>query len=244
MINTLLQDSPSPYYQQLYAILRKEIVDGRWVPGDMLPSEKELTAQYEVSRITVRQALELLVNDGLIFRRRGLGTFVAVPRIEQGLNRIVSFTEDMRRRGLRPGTQVLAAGLEPATEEVAGKLQVRVGEELVHIERLRLADAEPLSIEISHLLHRSCPGVLKYNYAEVPLREQLARSYNLVLVRAEQVIRALAAPREIAEKLLVPVGAPLFYIERISYSQQEVPVEFLQLYYRGDRYTLYNELKD
>jgi GntR family transcriptional regulator len=210
----------------------------------MLPSETELIEQFEVSRITVRQALEMLVNDGLIFRRRGRGTFVAVPKIEQGLNRIVSFTEDMRRRGLHPGTEILAAGLEAADPEVAEKLEVQEDEELVHIERLRLADAEPLSIEISHLVHRYCPGVLDHDYAEVPLREQLASTYNIALVRAEQVIRAIAAPKEIADKLLVAAGAPLFYIERISYSQQDIPVEFLQLYYRGDRYTLFNELKD
>lgn len=243
-MNGILQDSPAPYYQQLYAILRKEIVDGRWTPGDMLPSESELIEQFEVSRITVRQALEMLVNDGLIFRRRGLGTFVAVPKIEQGLNRIVSFTEDMRRRGLHPGTEILGAGLEPATAEIAGKLEVAVGEELVHIDRLRLADAEPLSIERSHLVHRYCLGVLEHDFAKVPLREQLASSYNLALVRAEQVIRAIAAPKEIADSLLIAAGSPLFYIERISYSQQDIPVEFLQLYYRGDRYTLYNELKD
>lgn len=243
-MNTLLQDSPAPYYQQLYTILRKEIVDGRWTPGDMLPSEKELIDQFEVSRITVRQALEMLVNDGLIFRRRGLGTFVAVPKIEQGLNRIVSFTEDMRRRGLHPGTEILDARLEPAPPEIAEKLGIQSGDELVHIERLRLADAEPLSIEVSRLVHRYCPGVLAHDYAEVPLREQLATAYNLALVRAEQVIRAVAAPKEIAEKLLVPAASPLFYIERISYSPQDIPVEFLQLYYRGDRYTLYNELRD
>ena len=243
-MNSLVHNSPSPYYQQLYAILRKEIVDGRWLPGDMLPSETELIEQFEVSRITVRQALEMLVNDGLIFRRRGRGTFVAVPKIEQGLSRIVSFTEDMRRRGLHPGTEILAAGLESADQDVADKLQISEGEELVHIERLRLADAEPLSIEISHLVHRYCPGVLDHDYAEVPLREQLAASYNIALVRAEQVIRAIAAPKEIADKLLVAAGSPLFYIERISYSQRDIPVEFLQLYYRGDRYTLFNELKD
>ena len=243
-MNSLVHDSPAPYYQQLYTILRKEIVDGCWTPGDMLPSEKELIDQFEVSRITVRQALEMLVNDGLIYRRRGRGTFVAVPKIEQGLNRIVSFTEDMRQRGLHPGTEILFAGLEPASAELADKLDVAPGEELVLIERLRLADDEPLSIEISHLVHRYCPGVLEHDYARVPLREQLATSYNIALVRAEQVLRAVAAPKDVADKLLVPVGAPLFYIERISYSQAAVPVEFLQLYYRGDRYALHNELRD
>jgi GntR family transcriptional regulator len=239
----LTDDSPLPYYQQLYVILRDRIVSGEWKPGDMLPSETELIERYEISRITVRQALEKLVEEGLIYRRRGLGTFVAVPGIEQSLNRIVSFTEDMRRRGLHPGTQVLSATVVAASEELAEKLQVSPGEVLARFERLRLADGEPLSIEISHLLLRLCPGILEYDYAQRPLREELEQSYNIYLVRAQQMIHAVAAGKEIAARLSVPNNTPLFYIERVSYTQQETPVEFLQLYHRGDRYALYNELR-
>jgi GntR family transcriptional regulator len=241
---TILTDqSPLPYYQQLYAILRDQIVSGDWKPGDMLPSEKELIEQYEISRITVRQALEKLVEEGLIYRRRGLGTFVAVPGIEQSLNRIVSFTEDMRRRGLHPGTQVLSAKAVPATVDIAEKLQASPGEELARFERLRLADGEPLSIEISHLVLRLCPGILEHDYAQRPLREELEQRHGIYLVRAQQTIRAVAAGKEIAVQLSVPNNAPLFYIERVSFTEQETPVEFLQLYHRGDRYALYSELR-
>ncbi|NJN98810.1 MAG: GntR family transcriptional regulator [Anaerolineales bacterium] len=120
---------------------------GEWQPDDILPSEIELMEQYSVSRITVRQALDELVNEGLIYRQRGRGTFVAHPTVEQGLTRIISFTEDMRQRGFTPGTEVLFAGLEPATPEVAAQLQLEPGVELVRLERLRLADNEPMSIE-------------------------------------------------------------------------------------------------
>ncbi len=242
-MNTLSDENPLPYYQQLYNILRDEIISGRWKPGDMMPSESEMIEQFQVSRITVRQALELLVEEGLIYRRRGRGTFVAVPGIEQGLSRIVSFTEDMLRRGLHPGTEVLSTATVPAPQEIAEKLQVDVGEDLARYERLRLADGEPLSVEISHLVLRYCPGILDNNYAEKPLREELERNYNIYLVRAQQVIRATAADARLAEELSVAEGAPIFYIERVSYSQLDVPVEFLQLYHRGDRYALYNELR-
>jgi len=242
-VNSLSDENPLPYYQQLYNILRDEIVSGRWKPGDMMPSETEMIERFDVSRITVRQALELLVEEGLIYRRRGRGTFVAVPGIEQGLNRIVSFTEDMRRRGLHPGTEVISTSMVPASEEIAGKLQVDPGEDLARYERLRLADGEPMSVEISHLVLRYCPGILQKNYAERPLREELEQQYNITLVRAHQIIRAAAADSTRAGQLLIAKNAPIFYIERVSYSQLDVPVEFLQLYHRGDRYALHNELR-
>lgn len=242
-MKTIVQDSSVPYYQQLYDHLYRNIVDGRWRPGDMLPSETELIERYHVSRVTVRQALALLVKDGLIYRRRGLGTFVAVPKIEQGLNRIISFSDDMRRRGFQAGTTVLSSGLFAASEEIAERLNSNPGEEIAYLERLRLADGEPMSIEISHLIHRLCPGILEQDFAQAPLREALVRDYNLLLTRAKQQIWAVAAPHDLAQKLSVKSGAPLFYIERISYSQTNSPVEYLQLYHRGDRYTLHNELE-
>lgn len=244
MIDTILRDSKLPFYHQLYEILRQNIVRGEWQPDDMLPSEVELMERYNVSRITVRQALDELVNEGLIYRQRGRGTFVAHPTVDQALTRIISFTEDMRQRGFTPGTEVLFSGLEPASPEVAEKLQLEPGAELVRLDRLRLADNEPMSIEESHLVHRYCPGILQHDYAANPLREVLEQHYGIRLVRAKQIIRAIAAPRKIADKLSIPANTPLLYIERISYPQQNIPIEFLRLYHRGDRYVLYNELRD
>ncbi|MDX1416930.1 MAG: GntR family transcriptional regulator [Candidatus Promineifilaceae bacterium] len=243
-MEALIQDSEFPYYRQLYEILRRDIIEGQRAPGELLPSESELIDRYEVSRITVRQAMDLLVQDGLVYRRRGRGTFVATPKIEQGLTQIISFSEDMRRRGFHAETAVLDSTLLKADKEIAEKLEVVVGEEIARLERLRLADAEPLSIEISHLVHRLCPGVLAGDYARSPLRELLERHYDLRLVRATQVIRAIGASDDVAHKLSIHPGAPLFYIERVSFSQYNRPVEFLELYHRGDRYALYNELRD
>lgn len=242
-MTAILQDSKISYYQQLYSILRKEIARGVWKPGDRLPSEAELIKAYGVSRITVRQAFELLVHDGLVYRRRGSGTYVTIPPIEHGLNRIISFTEDMQRRGLHPGTEVIIGRLEPATMEIAAKLDIEPGTELAVLERLRLADGEPMSLEISHLVHRLCLGVLESDYALIPLHEALRERYGIRLARANQAIRAVAADKTLAARLLVPAGSPLFYIERVSFRQANTPVEYLQVYHRGDRYVLYNELK-
>src|SRR5579883_1591452 len=226
-----------PYYEQIYQLLRQKIVSGELQPGDMVPSETELIEQYEVSRITARQALEALVNEGLIYRERGRGSFVAHPTVEQNLTRIVNFTQDMRQRGFRPGTKVLSASLVPAPAEIAKKLDVPEGEELAQIERLRLADDEPMTIEISLFVHRYCPGVLESDFVNRSLREEMDRIYGIRWLRAKQVIQAISAPREIAAALCIRPNAALLYIERVSYSQDDIPVEFLRLYHRGDRYS-------
>ncbi|MGQ9501888.1 MAG: GntR family transcriptional regulator [Anaerolineae bacterium] len=237
------RNSKLPLYHQLYEILRDHILSGAWQPGESIPPESELVKQYHVSRTTVRQVLDLLVKEGLIFRQRGRGSFVAHPTVEQGLTRIISFTEDMRRRGLQPGTQVLSVELVGAPPEIAAYLRISPGEELALLKRLRLADGEPMSIEESHLVHRYCPGVLRYDYASQPLRETLECEYGIRLVRARQTIRAIAAPSTIAHLLKVPARAPLLYVERVSYTHGDVPVEYLRYYHRGDRYVLYAELQ-
>ncbi len=242
-MDVISRDSKLPIYHQLYELLRSSILRGELKPGDMLPPESELIDRYQVSRITVRQALEALVNEGLIYRQQGRGTFVARPTIAQGLVRIISFTEDMRQRGLEPGTQVLFAGLVPAPPEIADRLDIEPGEELVRLERLRLANGEPMSIEEANLAHRYCPGVLQKDYAVNPLREALERDYGLRLVRATQLIRAVLASEKIAQLLAIPPRSALLLVERVSYSHQNVPVEFLRIYYRGDRYALHNELQ-
>jgi GntR family transcriptional regulator len=153
--------SPLPLYHQLYELLRGEILSGRWQPGDMLPPESELIERYELSRTTVRQVLDMLVNEGLIYRQRGRGSFVAHPTVEQTLVRIISFTDDMRQRGFESGTEVIASDLVPAPSDIAQRLDIELGEELARIKRLRLADGEPMSVEESFLVHRHCPGILE-----------------------------------------------------------------------------------
>jgi GntR family transcriptional regulator len=242
VVDRLNRKSKMPLYHQLYEILRNKIVGREWQPGAMIPPESELIAQYQVSRITVRQVLDLLVKERLIYRQRGRGTFVAHPAIEQTLVRIVSFTDDMRQRGFAPNTVVLASALIPAPQEIAAHLEIEPGEELAYLKRLRLADGEPMSIEESHLVHRFCLGVLQGDYASTPLREALERDYGIRWSRATQVIRAAQASREMAQTLAVPLKSALLHIERVSYSQQNIPVEFLRVYYRGDQYALHNEL--
>ena len=235
--------SKVPLYQQLYEIINNNILRGEWKPGDMLPTETEMVEQYKVSRVTVRQVLDKLVNEGLIIRERGRGTFVLPPTLDQALVRIVSFTDDMRQRGIEPGTRLLFSGLIPAPIEIADRLLINAGEELAVINRLRLGNGEPLSVEESYLIHRFCPGILTHDFISNSMRIILDQQYGVRWQRASQVIRAVPAGQDLATMLKMQLNSALLYIERISYNQNNIPVEFLRLYHRGDRYALYNELR-
>jgi GntR family transcriptional regulator len=231
-----------PLYHQLLALLKSQIASGRWNPGDRMPAESELMRRYRVSRITVRKVLDLLAREGLIVRERGRGTHLAHPRLEHGLSRIVSFTDDMRQRGFQTGTKVLFSGLLPAPESIARALGVEEGTELARLDRLRLADAEPMCVEESHLVHKYLPGILDHDFSTRSLREVKVGEYGIRWSRARQTIQAMLASPELARVLSIKANAPLLYIERVSYSQDDVPVEFLKIYYRADRYVLYNDL--
>ena len=236
------RDSRLPLYTQLYDILRAKITSGEWMPGEMIPPEHELIESHQISRTTVRQTLDMLVNEGLIYRQRGRGTFVAHPPVEQALMRIISFTDDMLQRGFEPSTEVLFSGLVSASRDTAEKLQVEPGEELVRLERLRLADGEPMSVEESYLVHRYCEGVLDGDYAASPLRLALEQEHGIHWLRAKQTIRAILPSPRLADVLSVGSNPAVLFIERVTYSLENIPVEFLRIYYRGDRYALYNEL--
>jgi GntR family transcriptional regulator len=209
----------------------------------MIPPESSLITQFRVSRNTVRAVLDMLVKDGRIYRQRGIGSFVAYPTFEEALVHITNFTVDMRQRGYKPSSKILSCDLLPAAEDVAEKLMVPPGEELAILSRLRIADDKPMSIEEASFVHRYCPGVLsRHDYTLVSLREAMAADYGIRWSRATQVIRAVSASKEQAAMLGIPTGSALLFIERVTYSDEDVPMEFLRIYYRGDRYSLANEL--
>jgi GntR family transcriptional regulator len=241
-IDTLNPNSKLPLYHQLYELFQDKIRARQWKPGDMIPPESELISRYGVSRITVRKVLDMLVQEGQIQRERGRGTFVSQPRLEHGMTRIVSFTDDMNQRGFRPSTRIIFSGLVAAPANIAEALKVPEGEELARIDRLRLADEEPMCVEESFLIHRHMPGILEHDFTVNSLREVKQAEYGIRWSRASQTIRAIGAPPEIARLLCLKAGAPLLYFERVTLSQDDIPMEYLRIYYRADRYVLHNEL--
>jgi GntR family transcriptional regulator len=242
-IDRIDRTSRLPLYQQLYDILHHKITSGELQPGDSIPTENRLITNYGISRSPVRQALDMLATEGLIYRQQGSGTFVAQPPLSQGTVRITSFTENLAQHGVGSRTRVLFAGLVPATGHIARALEVDPKEELVCLERLRLANDDPVIIEKSHLVRRCCPDILDLDHEKASLRQTLERRYGIYLVRARQSIRAIPADAETATKLDIKPNGALLFVERIAYAKDDRPVEFLQIYIRSDRYILTNELK-
>lgn len=230
-------------YYQLKELLQQEI-KGNLRAGDRLPTEQELTQRYHLSRITVIQALNALEQEGVVQRIQGKGTFVAKPKIEQRLLKISGFTEELQRRGLKPGTRLLAAEKIRAGEKLAGELGIAADAEVWRIRRLRLADGEPIAIQVAHLPVAICPDldVQKLSYSS-SLYSLLRADHGLIAVRARESYTAgVLTDLKDAKLLDTHVGMPVLLATRTSYDSEGRVFEHVFSVLRGDRYTLFVEL--
>lgn len=232
-----------PIYSRIRSHLLEAIERGQMKPGDRVPSERELTEQFSVSRMTARQALQELETQGYLHRIQGKGTFVTEPKINQTLTGLTSFTEDMRRRGMQPGAVVLAVEEVTAGRRVAEALEIDPADSVFRLERLRLANGEPMALEACHIATRTAPGLIGSNFEQHSLYEILRERYGIRLRAATQSLEAVAAREYEATMLQVREGAPLLLIERISTDAAEHKVEFVRSLYRGDRYRFMAELR-
>ncbi len=221
-------------YSKVEAVLAAEITDGSLKPGDQLPTEDSLIARFEVSRITVRRAIQNLVGRGLVEIRRGRGTFVSAPKITQELTELTGFVEDMQTLGRKPTARLLGNKILAADETTARELGLTRGERVVRIHRVRLADGVPISLDETYLPLGIGKKIIANNLKTEPIFSLLERKYNIPLVEAEYKLEAVAATADVSAALRVPIGNPIFLIERTSYSTGGRPVDYERLYYRGD----------
>ncbi|KEO83466.1 GntR family transcriptional regulator [Tumebacillus flagellatus] len=240
----LNKNIPIPLYYQLKEKLSNAILQGELQPGALLPSERELSDHYAISRMTVRQALGEMVKEGLLVREQGKGTFVAEPKFNQGLLKLTSFSEDMRNRGLKPDSRILSVTVQEATPAVAAELRIgaEMNRQLIVFERVRLADNKPMAYETSHLpLHRF-PELENETLHSTSLYKLLEEKYGLVIRYARQAIEVgLSRPTE-SDILGIPSGSAVLLIERTTFDADDEPIEYVKSVYRGDRYKLYAEL--
>ena len=230
----MLNDSLLPKHAQLRAALLKTIEEDLQ-PGAMIPSERDLTTRYDVSRATVRAAISSLVNEGRLTTVPGRGTVVTRPRVESNLH-LASFTQDMRQRGHRPSTEVLSCEVVGAGESTAKALGISPGDPVWEIERLRLADDEPMAHEISWYPEALFPGLGDEDLSG-SIYAIFESTYGVVITDAQQTTWAEQAGNAYADLLEVAETAPVMVFDRVG-SSSDGPVEQTISRYRGDRYQL------
>jgi GntR family transcriptional regulator len=228
--------SSIPYYLQLSEILQQDL-GKRQSPREVyqLPSENELAAQQGITRATVRRALDVLERDGLIYREKGRGSFAAVRRVEHELTRLVSTTEDMRKRGWALTTQLISVEKVPAPRRVAAALELPEAALCYKLCRLRIVDGEPISIQIPHLPAALCPDLEETDLTQ-SLYRLLETRYGLRLWTGHETLRARCALPQEESLLDVPECTPVMYMERVTYAVTGQAVEYLEAVWRGDRY--------
>ena len=233
--------SSVPFYQQLKDLLLEAVRDETLQTGDRLPSERQLSEHLGISRLTVRRTLGDLVNAGRLVTQPGKGTYIRGPKLEQGTRQLAGLTEDLRRRGHTVTSRVLRVLVQPASGKTAKLMRLGPEDEVVLLERLRLVDGVPLSIERSYLNHRLCPGIVLRDLA-ASLYHILQETHGLKIPKAEQTYEAVGAGRKESALLGVTEGSPLLLCERIAYTDNGDVIEYGVAWFRGDRYKFHTIL--
>ena len=242
-ISSLDRQSSTPLYLQIRDLLLQAIERNELPPRQQAPSERELSTLTGVSRMTVRQALQSLVVEGWLYTVPGRGTFVAeASKIEQNLRQLTGFTEELQSQGFTPGSQVLSTELVPAEAEIAALLNVERDATLIRIARLRLANGVPVAFEEAHLINTMFPGLEQYDFNTNSLYEILQAQYQIRPVRADQMIEANQVDPVTAELLAIPKDRPVLSMERITYTADDQPFEYVRSVYRADYFRLRVEL--
>jgi GntR family transcriptional regulator len=229
---------PVPIYHQIQEEIKQLIKTGEVSPHDRIPSENELAKQFDISPMTARQALTGLAINGYVYRMRGLGTYIAPPHMEHSLDKLVSFSEDMRARGIDPSSHIILFQMKPASEKIAERLKISPGDEVLRIKRLRFADQRPVCVHDAYLL-RNLP-VTRAELEEVGSLYQVLESKNIHISGGLDEIESISSDQELSELLGVDVGSPMVQLTRLTEGLSGDPIELVIAAYRADfyRYTI------
>jgi GntR family transcriptional regulator len=226
--------NPTPLYAQLEAQIAAGIANGDFPVGTRLPTEDDLIKRFNVSRTTVRKAIQNLAGRALVEIRRGTGTFVMQPRITQELTELTGFVEDMRALGHDPTARLIDRTVVVANDEVARQLALAAGTRVMRIRRVRLANRVAMSLDETYLPLEIGEKIVTHDLEVEPIFTLLEQRYGIALVDAEYRLEAASANQEVAAALNIDAGSPIFLIERTSYSAGDAPIDYEKLHYRGD----------
>ncbi|HHW10458.1 MAG TPA: GntR family transcriptional regulator [Firmicutes bacterium] len=231
----IIQGADVPLHVQLKNLIWMQIRSGELKAGDPLPGERQLSQQHGLSRTTVRQALNELVSDGVLYRKHGKGTFVASGKFEQNLTWLRGFAEELRDKGLSPRVKVLAAEMRPVPEEAAYKLHLQAGQQAAFIQRLVSVGEEPLFVDRTYLVAQIGRMVLGADLVSTPIYV-IVEQLGYPIRAGEQTIGAVSLSEEDAALLGVNPGDPALSIKRLTFVEMDSPIEYTEVLYRADRY--------
>ncbi|KRM97430.1 GntR family transcriptional regulator [Loigolactobacillus rennini] len=230
----------TPVYIQIHNAIKRDIETGKWAIGDRIPSERKLAVVFGVSRMTLRQAIQTLVDEGILERRIGAGTYVANQKVQEKMSGVTSFTDIMLAQGKTPSSKTVSYHLANPSLSEKEKLKLADGEQVLRMERIRYADNVPISFEVA-----TVPEALvqQFSKAEVTssLYRTLERKAGLTLGGAEQTITAQTASERIAEFLAIKRGAPILRLRQRSFLKDGRPFEYVRTQYVGSRFEFYLE---
>lgn len=228
--------APAPLYEQIKQVLRSRVLDGTYQPHQQMPSESEMMAAFNVSRITVRQALNDLQNEGLIFRLHGKGTFVSKPKAFQDLGKLQGFGEAMRQMGYETFARVISIRHIKPTANVQERLRLPKRAKVTELQRVRFLNREPISLDVTYVPTELGQKLAREDLATRDVFAILENDYGLSLGHADLQIGSTLADENLAAQLRVEEGSPVLVIERTTHTADGLPIDYEHLYYRGDAF--------
>ncbi|MBP1991090.1 GntR family transcriptional regulator [Paenibacillus eucommiae] len=235
MVKQLDRESGMPLYLQLKENL-KDYIKANFSPGDMIPIESEIEEMYQVSRMTVRKAIDELVDEQIVMKQQGRGTFVQSPKITQDMSRIFSWTEEMQQLGKQTETRGLEIQEVRPSRKLVQQLQLAANEKLVSIKRIRYANGEPIAVMINYLRASYIPGFVETGLESESLYDDLEKKYGIRFSDAEEIVSAREATDLEALALRIEQYSPVMHVVRTSYLADGKPIEVVDLVARADRY--------
>jgi DNA-binding GntR family transcriptional regulator len=224
----------SPLHTQVANQLEKYVKRGTWKPGEKIISERELMELGNISRATVRQAIGSLVQAGVLEKIQGAGTFVKQAKIEQPVNVVYSFSQQLRGLELKLEDKLLNREIIYASEELAKQLQIRENSKVIYLHRLRFIDGEPFMISKAYVPYNLCPELLQ-DKVDTSLYTLLVERYGLPIVDATDKIEALPADKELSKRLKLSAHTPILFVERLAHTTGGRILHLGLNYIRGDR---------
>lgn len=234
-----------------YYILKKNIIDmidsEEYRENDLIPSERDLIAKYGVSRITVRKAIDDLVNEGYLYRVQGKGTYVKGDKFEQDLFQLTSCTEEINKMGMVPTKKIIDSKIIFADKLRQRRLQLDEGDKVFYLKRVYYADGEPLNLTTAYLPYKLFPGIEKYDFNKESIYKVLEENYEVKIAKATRTLEAVIAHEEVSEYLNMQENTPILLFRGITHGTvcgMDKPIESFKSYYRSDKFKFFiNQVK-